>query len=75
MVSLILAHYLLGRMKEKQLCLWSFYSEKNAVVIRLSIFSDMNRTSLERPLTSSDSEDSEAEEVSRDQDEDPSKVV
>ena len=34
----------------------------------------MNRISLERPLTSSDSEDSEAEEVSRDQEEDPSKV-
>ena len=46
----------------------------NAVVSRLSIFSDMNRISLERPLTSSDSEDSEAEEVSRDQEEDPSKV-
>ena len=34
----------------------------------------MNRISLERPVTSSDSEDSEAEEVSRDQEEDPSKV-
>ena len=34
----------------------------------------MNRISLERPLTSSDSENSEGEEVSRDQEEDPSKV-